>query len=248
MPEILPGVHVVSLGQATGVPGGAMNGCLLVEGGQITAVDAGLPGDSTTILDYVAGLGLMPQAVKRVIVTHHHLDHVGGLPELVDRTGAEVWAHRDDAATIEGELPRPAIPAERIESMLAAVPAAQRDAAAARWKQLSEAPSSRVDLRLVGDEELNVLGGVRILHSPGHTPGHLCLYLPALSLLIAGDLLRLTDGVIRESPSGFAADADQSLASARRIAQLGFHRFIGYHGGFVVDEAQRLLSDSLASS
>ena len=245
MSEILPGVHVVSLAQGSGAPGGAMNVCLLVEGGQITVVDAGLPGSSTAILDYVAEIGLTPQAVRRVIITHHHLDHVGGLPELVGRTGAEVWAHRDDAATIEGETPRPAIPPARIEAMLAAVPVAQREAAATRMKQMGEVPPSRVDLRLVGDEELNVLAGVRILHSPGHTPGHLCLYLPALSLLIAGDLMRLTDGVISESPTGFAADAAQAVASARRVVGLGFESFVGYHGGYVVSEAPQLLGDSL---
>ena len=129
--------------------------------------------------------------------------------------------------------------------MLAAVPVAQREAAATRMKQMGEAPPSRVDLRLVGDEELNVLAGVRLLHSPGHTPGHLCLYLPALSLLIAGDLMRLTDGVISESPTGFAADAAQALASARRVVGLGFESFVGYHGGYVVSEAPQLLGDSL---
>ncbi len=246
MSQILPGVHVVSLAQGTSAPGGAMNVCLLVEGGQITVVDAGLPDSSIAILDYVAEIGLGPSAVRRIIITHHHVDHVGGLRELVEATGAEVWAHRDDAATIEGKVARPPVPPERIAAMLAAIPAEQRDVAAARARKMSEVMPVRVDLRLVGDEELNALGGVRILHSPGHTAGHLCLYLPALSLLIAGDLLRLTDGVIRESPAGFAADAAQSLASARRIAQLGFENFIGYHGGYVVSEAPRLLSDSLA--
>ena len=96
-----------------------------------------------------------------------------------------------------------------------------------------------------GDVELDVLGGVRILHSPGHTAGHLCLHLPALSLLIAGDLLRLDGGVIREAPSNFAADAGQALDSARKVVALGFERFIGYHGGFTLSGAGELLSSSL---
>jgi glyoxylase-like metal-dependent hydrolase (beta-lactamase superfamily II) len=185
------------------------------------------------------------RAIRRVIVTHHHLDHVGGLPELLELSGAEVWAHRDDAAVIEGAVSRPGIPPERVEALLAALPVDQRGAAAARMQQMSEVAPAGVDLRLVGGEELGVLGGVQILHSPGHTAGHLCLYLPALSLLVAGDLLRLEDGVIREAPSGFAADADQALDSARTIAALGFERFIGYHGGYTVSGARELLSPSL---
>jgi glyoxylase-like metal-dependent hydrolase (beta-lactamase superfamily II) len=245
MNEILPGVHVVPAAQGSAGPGGGMNICLLVENGTITVVDAGLPGSAASILAYVDELGMAAQAIRRVIITHHHVDHVGGLPELLDLSGAEVWAHRDDAAVIEGSVARPAIPPQRIEAMLAALPAEQRGAAAARIKQMSEVAPVGVDLRLVGGEELSVLGGVQILHSPGHTAGHLCLYLPALSLLVAGDLLRLAEGVIREAPSGFATDAAQALDSARTIAALGFERFIGYHGGYTVSGARELLSDAL---
>ena len=245
MAEILPGVHVVQAAQRSAGPGGAMNICLLIEGGKITMVDAGLPGSSAGILAYLDEIGLAPQAIRRVIITHHHVDHVGGLPEILKLSAAEVWAHRDDAAVIEGTVPRPGIPPERVEAMLAAIPAEQRVAAAARMKHMSEVAPATVDLRLVGGEELNVLGGVQILHSPGHTAGHLCLYLPVLSLLVAGDLLRLEDGVIRESPVGFAADADQALDSARQIVTLGFERFIGYHGGYRVSGAGELLSPSI---
>jgi glyoxylase-like metal-dependent hydrolase (beta-lactamase superfamily II) len=230
-----------------GTLGGGTNICLLVENGHVTMIDAGLPGSSASLLAYLVEIGLTPQAIRRVIVTHHHVDHVGGLSELLELSEAEVWAHRDDVAVIEGAVPHAGIPPERLATILASMPAEKRAAAAERMKQMSDVAPVPVDLRLVGGEELNILGGVHILHSPGHTAGHLCLYLPALSLLVAGDLLRLQDGVIREPPAGFAADADQALASARQIATLGFDSFIGYHGGYVVSGARELLSDSLTS-
>jgi glyoxylase-like metal-dependent hydrolase (beta-lactamase superfamily II) len=243
--EILPGVHIVSPEQRAGLSSGTMNICLLVENGQITVVDTGMPGSAAALLAAAAEIGLTPQAIRRVIITHHHVDHVGGLPDLLAATQAEVWAHRDDAGTIDGSVPRVAIPPERIEAMLADLSPEQRVAAAARMKQMAAVAPAKVDLRLVGGEELNILGGVQILHSPGHTAGHLCLYAPALSLLIAGDLLRLEGGDIHESPIGFAADADQSLASARQIVRLEFDRFVGYHGDYVLAGAKALLSDSL---
>ena len=83
MPEILPGVHVVPSAPGAGLPGaGAMNICLLVEKGQITMIDAGLPGSSAAVLSYLDEIGLAPRAIRRIIITHHHVDHVGGLPEL----------------------------------------------------------------------------------------------------------------------------------------------------------------------
>ena len=248
MPEILPGIHVVPLAAGVGTPGAtnvSMNICLLEEDGKITMVDAGLPVSSAGLLAYMAKMGLAPQAIRRVIITHHHIDHVGGLSEVLKLSGAEVWAHRDDAAMIEGTVPRPGIAPERLEAMFAALPVEQRGAAKARMKHARAVTPAVVDLRLVGGEELNLLGGVQILHTPGHTAGHLCLYLPAWSLLIAGDLLRLEDGVIDASPAGYAADADQSLVSARQVVSSGFEGFIGYHGGYVASGAGDLLSTSL---
>jgi hypothetical protein len=57
--------------------------------------------------------------------------------------------------------------------------------------------------------------------------------------------LRLEDGVIDASPAGYAADADQSLVSARQVLSSGFEGFIGYHGGYVASGAGNLLSTSL---
>jgi glyoxylase-like metal-dependent hydrolase (beta-lactamase superfamily II) len=222
-----------------------MNLCLLVQDGKITLVDAGFPGSAGLLLAYLGEIDLSPRAIQRIIITHHHIDHVGGLAEIVALTGAEVWAHKADVPVIDGTQPRPALPAERLDAMLARIPADQREAAAARMQQMAAVAGVPVDLGLVGGEELKLLGGVEILHTPGHTAGHLALYLPALSLLIAGDLLRYEEGTIHESPAGFSADPEEALASARSVTNLGFDRFIGYHGGYAAAGAKELLSESL---
>jgi glyoxylase-like metal-dependent hydrolase (beta-lactamase superfamily II) len=245
MPEILPGVHVVELQGGLAGPASLMNVCLLIDGGAITMVDAGLPGSAADVVSYLEQIGRRATDIRRIVITHHHVDHVGGLAEIVRLSGAEVWAHRDDADIIEGRISRPPIPKERVEAMLAGLPPEQRQAAAARAKQMNEVEAVAVDLRLCGGEELRLLGGLQILHSPGHTAGHLCLYSSALSLLIAGDLLRLVDGVIRPSPTGFAADAELALASAKSVAALPFECFVGYHGGYVVSGGADLLEDGL---
>jgi glyoxylase-like metal-dependent hydrolase (beta-lactamase superfamily II) len=241
----MPGVHIIEVASPSFGPIGPMNLCLLVQGGEATLVDAGLPGASAPLLAYLEEISLAPQAIRRIIVTHHHIDHVGGLPEIVQVTGAEVWAHKEDAPVIEGITPRPALPPERVENMLARVPAEHREAAAARIKQMAAVPGVPVGLRLVGGEELNLLGGMMILHTPGHTAGHLARYLPALRLFLAGDLLRYEEGAIRPSPTGFAFDPDGALDSARSAARLDFGCFIGYHGGCAVSGAKELLCDSL---
>lgn len=160
-------------------------------------------------------------------------------------TGAEVWAHRDDAGFIDGSLKRPEPPAGRREAILAALPAEEREAAIERMRKMSNIPPVAVDVRLVGGEELNILEGCQILHTPGHTPGHLSLYLPEMSLLIAGDLLRYEGEKVSGPPEGFTADPDKAMASVSYVATLGFDRLIGYHGGYLLSGAREAIKGLL---
>ena len=191
--EILPGVHLVDNVVMPG-PGGnrSVNVGLLVDGRTVTVIDGGPPGAENTICEYVRQIGYSLSQVRRIILTHHHVDHTGGLTGLVNLTGAEVWAHKDDAGFIDGSVARPVVEmsAERIRAFMPAATTEEIAAFRQRTKEFMKVRPAKVDLRLCGGEELLVLGGCQIVHTPGHTPGHLCLYVPARSLLIAGDLLR----------------------------------------------------------
>jgi glyoxylase-like metal-dependent hydrolase (beta-lactamase superfamily II) len=199
--ELLLGVYVLQAPSFTADPeiGEALrrslNVCLLVSGGTVTLVDAGLPGILPALDDALRTLELGLGDLRRVIITHSHRNHVGGLPEIVGATGAEVWAHRDDAGVIDGSVAPPDTSAlvtavrSRLEIALGHLPPEKRELVLATAGTVYPTEAVAVDLRLAGGEELGVLGGCRIVHTPGHTPGHLSLHLPAQRLLVAGDLL-----------------------------------------------------------
>ncbi|MGO9019392.1 MAG: MBL fold metallo-hydrolase [Syntrophobacteraceae bacterium] len=247
--EILPGVHLVDNVVMPG-PGGnrSLNVGLLVDGGTVTVIDAGLPGAENTICEYVRQIGYSLSQVRRIIVTHHHVDHTGGLTGLVNLTGAEVWAHKDDAGFIDGSVARPVVEmsAERIRAFIPDATAEEIAAVRQRTKEFMRARPAKVDLCLCGGEELSVLGGCQIVHTPGHTPGHMCLYLPARSLLIAGDLMRYEQGRIEGPIPEFTANPKEAAKSLRRVAGMNIEAMYGYHGTFLTAGAGRLVNALLA--
>jgi glyoxylase-like metal-dependent hydrolase (beta-lactamase superfamily II) len=104
--------------------------------------------------------------VKAIVSTHAHIDHVGGLKKLQEATGAPVLMHGDDL-----ELYR------HLNEQAA-------------WLGVPPPPSARVDQLLrEGDTVRWGKYAANVLHTPGHTPGSVSLYMPAQVKLLAGDTL-----------------------------------------------------------
>ncbi|HET7769782.1 MAG TPA: MBL fold metallo-hydrolase [Chloroflexota bacterium] len=80
---------------------------VLDDDGEITLIDAGLPNEAPKVLDYLKRTGRTPQQVKRILLTHRHGDHAGAVSELAQATGAEVYAHEDEAAAVEAQAGAP---------------------------------------------------------------------------------------------------------------------------------------------
>jgi glyoxylase-like metal-dependent hydrolase (beta-lactamase superfamily II) len=188
-------------------------------------VDTGLPGQLDTIIAALGEDGFTLADLRRIIITHQDFDHIGSLHDLVQATGAPVLASGVEAPTIDGrELPRFARP----ETL------AQRPDLRAAAQGFRPTP---IDEELQDGALLNLAGGVRVIMTPGHTPGHMSLYLERSRALIAGDALTASAG--RLSGPNPQATQDMALAtdSVRRMAELDVATIICYHGGLVSDDA-----------
>ncbi|HVW84636.1 MAG TPA: MBL fold metallo-hydrolase [Bryobacteraceae bacterium] len=123
------------------------------------------PGDD--ISEIVAVLQRHALTVKTIVVTHAHIDHIGGATKLRALTGAPVYMHEDDSAL-----------AANLEMQAA-------------WLGLGEAPENPgIDTAAKEGDTLRA-GSIeaQVIHTPGHTPGSLSLFMPAEKKLIAGDTL-----------------------------------------------------------
>jgi glyoxylase-like metal-dependent hydrolase (beta-lactamase superfamily II) len=193
-----------------------------------TLVDAGMPGQLAEIEEKLRGLGLKLTDIRRIFLTHQDLDHIGSAGDIARATGAKVFAHDADVPYIQGEKPLLKLDTGRIESRLQALPAKQQEQARAL---LASPPHVKVDRILNGGEELPFHGGIVVIPTPGHTPGHVCYYVRAQMLLMAGDALRVEDGsLIGPSPMG-TPDMRRAVSSLKNLQPYRIDTVLCYHGG-----------------
>jgi glyoxylase-like metal-dependent hydrolase (beta-lactamase superfamily II) len=190
-----------------------------------TLVDAGLPGQMGVIESALAEAGVQVADLKRIILTHQDIDHVGSLRPLVDASGARVLAHEVEVPFIDGTEPARFARPEQL-------------AARPEFRAVVEAMRpTAVDEPLRDGTRLDIAGGVRIVYTPGHTPGHACLYLERSKTVIAGDALTATDGRLAGPSATATQDMETASASVRRLAELDVDAIVCYHGGAVTEDA-----------
>jgi glyoxylase-like metal-dependent hydrolase (beta-lactamase superfamily II) len=87
-----------------------------------------------------------------------------------------------------------------------------------------------VDIALEGGEVLSPLGGLQVVHTPGHTPGSISLFSSANKLLIVGDALNKHGRAVRLPPKQVSRDLEQAVDSAKKMAKLDFSILCFGHG------------------
>ncbi|MFG3015017.1 MBL fold metallo-hydrolase [Streptomyces cinerochromogenes] len=223
--ELLPRLHLFRfpVGQAY----------LWCDDGELTLIDAGPIGAGRPIADAVTALGHTPRAVRRVVLTHFHEDHVGGAGEFAALSGAEVLAHRLDAPFVRGERPGPAPRTEEWE----------RPLHAAALRQLPPGPPLPPPslTELSDGDVLGFGGGARVVHIPGHTDGSIAVFLPAHGVLFTGDTVAAAPADGTPMPGVFNLDRAQLLASIGRLADLGAEVACFGHGDPVLSGASAVL-------
>lgn len=209
--------HVYQFSRLRGMGIWGANIFVLVDRG-LTLVDTGFKGRPVHILKEITRLGYSPADIASIIITHHHADHTGSLAALKEITNAIVFAHRADAPYIDGRLPQPG-PArpEWLGDTLAPL------------RNLWSTMPVVVDVEVSDGDELPILGGIRLLHTPGHTPGSISLFIPNEGLVIVGDVLSNTYGLSLPSRA-FTVDMVKEINSIKRVADLEFNMVCFGHG------------------
>ena len=209
--DVVPGV------QRMWFPG-LDNNAYLLRDAEPTLIDCGPPRSATPLLAHLRSLRMQPGDVRHIAVTHCHTDHTGQLADIAHATGATVYAHAVDARVIRAGAERPRGNAHGV------VGAVMR----AMARRPSRADAAAVGVEIDDGQELPAAGGLRCLHTPGHTAGHMSFLWPQGGVLFVGDapanmLHRLDIAPLNE-------DDEAARTSFRRLAELEFAHACFGHG------------------
>ena len=194
-------------------------------------VDAGFPGQLEQLREEVERAGLSLDRLTRLIVTHQDIDHIGGISALLalnDRI--EVLAHEQERPYVVGEKRLIKLSPERMAQLaerLSSLPEERRTTTIEAFTNAR----ARVDRTLADGERLPYCGGIVVVHTPGHTPGHISLYLESSRVLVAGDALNVSDGRLIGPIPQLTPDVDQATSSLRKLASYEIETIVCYHGG-----------------
>jgi len=195
-------------------------------------VDAGLADQLEQLREQAKLAGVPLARITKLIVTHQDIDHIGGISPLLAEEGEhiEVLVHELDRPYVSGEkrlLKASPENLERLSGRMASLPEERRQAVLDAFLNTK----ARVDRSLTDGERLPYCGGIVVVHTPGHTPGHICLYLERTKTLVAGDALNVVEDRLTGPSPQSADDLSQAKRSLEKLAAYDIETVVCYHGG-----------------
>lgn len=213
--------------------GDFVNGFILRdEDGQVALVDMGVKSSGAKVMAALASIGSGPSDVTRLMLTHAHSDHAGGAAHVARETGRGFAIHEADAPFASSGKAPPRDPATRLGRLANRLGGGGFDAVA-------------VEETFTDGQVLPICGGVEVIHTPGHSPGHASLFLRESGVLITGDAIFNVRG-LRWPVKAFCSDFRMTTVTAHRLAEREYSVAAFTHGPHLSDQPREHIRRFLA--
>jgi glyoxylase-like metal-dependent hydrolase (beta-lactamase superfamily II) len=198
----------------------------LLDDGDLTLIDAGLPVNGTRIGTEIRDAGYSPGEIDRVLITHYDLDHLGGLARLVPELDAPVYMGRRDLDLLGGGYDPPVFHHKGLFH---------------RAVRAVYSPPASLSYHPVVDGDR--IGGFEAFHTPGHNPGHTVYVHEELDAAFLGDLVWSENGELTIPIRLDSYDMDEIRESVRRFAAASppFEVACVAHGGPILEDGHAAL-------
>lgn len=199
---------------------------LVGDDGQLTLVDTGTTASLKRAVAGLAAIGRSPQDVTRIVLTHAHGDHAGSAAKLVEMSGAPVSIHGTDAPWARDGQSPPRDPGVRLGRLLNL-----------GGRRANGFPAVSVAEEFADGQVLPIAGGLRVVHTPGHTLGHVALLHEPSGVLITGDSI-WNFRRLRWSVRAFCTDIAMNARTAHVLGELDYSVAAFTHGPHISEQAR----------
>lgn len=209
------------------IPAGPVNVFLIEASDGCTLIDSGLPGAAQNILQQIGTLGKRPTDIRHIVLTHAHPDHIGSFAALKKATGADAFMHPMDAAIAtsgRGFRPMKAAPG-LLTSILFRL----------FVRPVSSVEAASIEHRVEDGQQLQIAGGITVIHVPGHCAGQIALLWPQ-----HGGVLFAADACSNMMGLGWSLgyeDFEEGKRSLKKLTKLNFQVACFGHGKAILRDA-----------
>ena len=247
MVEIIPKVHSID-GLDHPIPTVGMVSYIIEENpSDYTLVDTCFSCSLSALESYLSNAGIDIKDINRIVLTHLHPDHVEAANELKSKTGAKIYSHWIEAIYLSHDLKYDGPPNRDAFEHVLKVMGTDIDKVTKKFGNINIGPIVIDKVLKEGDTIGNTL---QVIHTPGHTPGHISLYDKEQRLLIGGDVLfnsiLNTDGLFVPPPA-VTKDWETSIVSARRLLNLKIEKLLLAHQSApTLENAQQMIEKAVS--
>lgn len=214
-----------------------VNPTVLQDGQDVVLVDCGYPGFKDYIKEELSKKGLSLSDVTKIIITHSDHDHMGALKAIVDEyPNIEVMASGEQIKYITGtDKSLRLIQAEEAHKHL---DEKGKEENLGFMNMIASVEKVNKVTPIKDGDIIPICGGVEVIDTSGHMPGHISLYVKEEKTLIGGDVIDVWDGNLAISMPQFMLDMNQEIKSLEKLLNYDIEKVMTYHGGVFTGEVK----------
>lgn len=209
-------------------------------------IDTGIPGQSENFRQAITIAGVPYERINKILITHQDIDHVGSLASIVKELDGkvEVIAHEIEKQYITGE--KTPVKLAQLEQYKDSLPD-ERKGFYEILKTGFANTKTNVNVTVVDGDVLPYCGGIKVIYTPGHTPGHICLYHSDSKTLIAGDEMNIQDGHLIGPNQSNTYDMEEAVKSLHKFTRYDIQNIVCYHSGLYNNNANEAIRELIRS-
>ncbi|MBK1813005.1 MBL fold metallo-hydrolase [Clostridium sp. YIM B02505] len=207
---------------------------ILNDDSEMVLIDCGYIGSFELIKKAAMEVKVDLSKLTKIIITHHDHDHIGALGEFKKSyPNVKVISSFNEEKYISGR--EKSLRLQQAERIFKDIPDDKKEEALKFHEMLQAVKPVEVDICVKDKDTFDCCGGIEIIETPGHMPGHISVYLKESKTLVTGDAMVAESGKLCIANPQYTLDIEEARKSIEKFLQYDIEKIICYHGGICTE-------------